>query len=126
MCTGLLRNGNGGSYFLVVSFVLSLLMLSLLALSLLMLSLLMLSFDAECFFDFFDFLVAFVSLLDMSELLDASDFIVSDLASVLAGAVEGAGAGVCAAAVRETAKAPAISADINLFMNSSSVSLFES
>jgi hypothetical protein len=44
-------------------------------------------------------------------------------ASVFAGAAGAAvdGAGVWAAAVRETAKAPAISADINLFMNTSSV-----
>jgi hypothetical protein len=89
----------------------------------------MLSFDAT-FLDFVAFLVAFFSVLDMLELLEASagaaDFMLSDLVSVLAGGVEGAGAGVCAAAVREAAKAPAISADINLFMNSSSVSLFES
>src|SRR5215831_15771203 len=126
--TGLLQSGNGGNDFLVVSFVASF-VVSLLMLSLRELSFAMLSLDAD-FFDFFDFFVEVFFSLDMSLLLEASEgaacFMLSDLASVLGG-VEGAGAGagVCAAALRETAKAPASSADINLFMNSSSVSLFE-
>jgi hypothetical protein len=99
--SGLLRLSNEG-YFGVVA-----------------LSLDMLSFEALCFFAFFAFFFAFASaLVD----LVASDFMLS-LASVLAGSLAagagagaGAGGGVWAAAVIDTAKALASSADINLFI----------
>src|SRR5215470_4799969 len=94
-------------------------------------SLAMLSFAAASLaaFSFCAFFLALrCSCFDaLSEDMEAS-FFVSAFASVFAGAVAGAGvdgAGVCAAAVSETAKALAISADINLFMNSSSVSLWK-
>src|SRR5215467_9911678 len=101
----------------------SLLMLSFFgAESLAMLSLLMLSFAVSSLavFSLAAFFLAFrCSCLDLSEVTELS-FFASDLASACAaGAVAGAGvagAGVCAAAVNETAKEPAISANINLFM----------
>src|SRR5215471_19202580 len=86
----------------------------------------MLSFAAASLaaFSFCAFFLAFrCSCFDaLSEVMEPS-FFMSAFASVFAGAVAGAGvdgAGACAAAVSETAKALAISADINLFMNSSS------
>ena len=60
---------------------------------------------------------------DFVELVDAS-LVASVLAGAAAGAAagaDGAGAGVCAAAVSDTAKAPASSADINLVIFPSSV-----
>ncbi len=113
----LLRLSNEG-YFGVAA--LSLDMLSLDMLSLDMLSLDILSFEALCFLAFFAFFFAFFSsaLVD----LDASDFMLS-LASVFAGSLAagagagaGAGGGVWAAAVIDTAKALASSADISLFI----------
>jgi len=108
----LLRLSNEG-YFGVAALSLDMLSLDILSLDIL-------SFEALCFLAFFAFFFAFFSsaLVD----LDASDFMLS-LASVLAGSLAagagagaGAGGGVCAAAVIDTAKALASSADINLFI----------
>src|SRR5258708_32640962 len=95
-------------------------MLSLDILSFDMLSLDILSFEALCFLVFLVFFFAFLSSV-LADLV-ASDFMLS-LASVFAGSLAagagagaGAGGGVWAAAVIDTAKALASSADINLFI----------
>src|SRR5215471_3748950 len=91
-------------------------------------SLAMLSFAAASFaaFSFCAFFLALrCSCFDaLSEVAEASFFASLFAAGAVAGAGV-AGAGVCAAAVSETANAPAISANINLFMNTSSVSLWK-